>query len=79
LMLEPRIYKVVVLYQKQGMKETGTLYVLAFSAEEAEKRATDAMQMIAGPNRRSIAMEYLVDRTVNWVAITGFDNVVSEG
>jgi hypothetical protein len=24
-------------------------------------------------------MEYLVDRTVNWVAITGFECVVSEG
>jgi len=78
-MLEPRIYKVVVLYQKQGVKEAGTIYVLASSAEEAEKRATDAMEMIAGPNRKVIAMEYLVDRTLNWVAITGFDSVVSEG
>jgi hypothetical protein len=78
-MLGPRIYKVVVLYQKPGVREAGTIYVLSSSVEEAEKRATDAMEMIAGPSRKVIAMEYLVDRTVNWVAITGFDNVVSEG
>lgn len=78
-MLEPRIYKVVVMYQTLGVREAGTIYVLASGAEEAEKRATDVMAAISGQNRKVIAMEYLVDRTVNWIAITGFECVVSEG
>ena len=53
--------------------------VLAFSGEEAEKRATDAMSLISGQNRKLIAMEYLVDRTVNWIAISSHDGVIAEG
>lgn len=77
--MEPRIYKVAVMYGNLSAKEAGTIYVLASSAEEAEKRATDAMAVISGQNRKVIAMEYLVDRTVNWIAITGHDDVVAEG
>ena len=78
-MLESRIYKVLVMDHKPGAREATTIYVLASSAKEAEKRATDVMGLMGGPSWKFIAMEYLVDRTVNWVAITGFDNVVSEG
>lgn len=41
--MEPRIYKVVVMYRNLSAKEAVTIYVQAFSGEEAEKRATDAM------------------------------------
>jgi hypothetical protein len=78
-MLESRIYKVLVMDHKPRAREATTIYVLASSTEEAEKRATDVMGLIGGPNWKFIAMEYLVDRTVNWVAITGFECVVSEG
>ena len=77
--LEPRIYKVVVMYRNVSAKEAVTLYVLACSGEEAEKRATDAMSLISGQNRKLIAMEYLVDRTVNWIAISSHDGVIAEG
>ena len=78
-MLESRIYKVLVMDHRAGASEATTIYVLASSAEEAEKRAMNAMGLIGGPSWKFIAMEYLVDRTVNWVAITGFDSVVLEG
>jgi hypothetical protein len=77
--LEPRIYKVVVMYRNLSAREAVTIYVLAFSGEEAEKRATDAMSLISGQNRKLIAMEYLVDRTVNWIAISSHDGVIAEG
>lgn len=76
--MEARIYKVVVMYRNLNAKEAGTIYVLASGAEEAEKRATDAMELISGPNRKVIAVEYLVDRTINWIAITGHDDVIAE-
>jgi hypothetical protein len=79
LALERRIYKVAVMYANFSAKEAGTIYVLASSPEEAEKRATDAMAVISGMNRKVIATQYLVDRTVNWIAITGFDDVLTEG
>jgi len=77
--LEPRIYKVAVMYSNLSAKEAVTIYVLAFSGEEAEKRATDAMSLISGQNRKLIAMEYLVDRTVSWIAIGSNDGVIAEG
>ena len=77
--MEPLIYKVIVMYRKLSAKEAVTVYVLAFSGEEAEKRATDAMSLISGQNRKLIAMEYLVDRTVNWIAISSYDGVIAEG
>ncbi len=64
--MEPRIYKVAVMYSNLSVKEAVTIYVLAFSGEEAEKRATNAMSLILGRN----PMEYLVDRTVNCIAIS---------
>ena len=77
--MEARIYKVAVMYSKPSAKEAVTIYVLAFSAEEAEKRATDAMAVLSGQNRKVIDMEYLVDRTVNWFAISNHDGVIAEG
>jgi hypothetical protein len=77
--LEPRIYKVVVMYRNLSGKEAVTVHALAFSGEEAEKRATDAMSLIPRQNRKLIAMEYLVDRTVNWIAISSHDGVIAEG
>ncbi len=77
--MEPRIYKVAVMYSNLSAKEAVTIYVLAFSGEEAEKRATDAMSLISGQNRKLIAMEYLVDRTVSWIAIGSNDGVIAEG
>ena len=77
--MEPRIYKVIVMYRKLSAKEAVTIYVLAFSGEEAEKRATNAMSLILGRNRKLITMEYLVDRTVNWIAIGNYDGVIAEG
>ena len=77
--MEPRIYKVVVMYRNLSAKEAVTVYVLACSGEEAEKRATDAMSLIPGQDRKRIAMEYLVDRTVNWIAISSHDGVIAEG
>ena len=76
--MEPRIYKVVVMYRNLSAREAVTIYVLAFSGEEAEGRATDAMSLISGQNRKLIAMEYLVDRTVNWIAISSHDGVIAE-
>ena len=75
--MEPRIYKVIVMYRNLSAKEAVTIYVQAFSGEEAEKRATDAMSLISG--RKPITMEYLVDRTVNWIAISSHDGVIAEG
>ncbi len=77
--MEPRIYKVVVMYRNRSAKEAVTIYVLARSGEEAEKRATDAMSLIPSQNRKLIAMEYLVDRMVNWIAISSHDGVIAEG
>jgi hypothetical protein len=79
LTLEARIFKVVVMYRNLNAKEAGAIYVLASGAEEAEKRATEAMDVFVGRNRKVIAVEYLVDRTVNWIAITGHDGVIAEG
>jgi hypothetical protein len=64
---------------KPGAREAGTIYVLASSVEEAEKRASDVMGVVSGRNRKTIEVDYLVDRTVNWVAIMGLDNLISEG
>jgi len=77
--LEPRIYKVVVLYRSLSAKDAVTIYVLALNGEEAQKRATDAMSLISGQNRKLIAMDYLVDRTVNWIAISSHDGAIVEG
>ena len=77
--MEPRIYKVAVMYSNLGAKEAVTVYVLACSGEEAEKRATDAMSLISGQNRKLFGMEYLVDRTVNWIAISSHNGVIAEG
>jgi hypothetical protein len=49
-MLESRIYKVLVMDHKPRAREATTIYVLASSTEEAEKRATDVMGLIGGPN-----------------------------
>lgn len=63
------------MYRNLSAKEAVTIYVLVCSGEEAEKRATDAMSLIPGQNRKLIAMEFLVDRTVNWIAISSHDGL----
>ena len=58
------------MYRNLSAKQAVATYAPVCSAEEAEKRAPDARSLIPDQNRKLIPLEFLIDRTVNWIAIS---------
>lgn len=71
-----KIYKVNVIYSHLSAQDACTVYVLAEDAETAQERAASAMRVIQG-GAVSTA-EYLVDRTVEWIALGAFGDLLAE-
>lgn len=65
------------MYSHLSAKQAGTVYVLAEDAETAQERAASAMRVIQGG--AVTTAEYLVDRTVEWMALGAYGDLLAEG